>query len=366
MSATALTRVAPHVRAITSLTRIQAIQSLALLPVLVAAVLNTGYQYLLALDAAGGEAAFDWRDHWVRKLGVDTLGPSAFDVVTTGLVHVLPVLALAIFVAAFWEWIFVHYRRRAWQSGVLLTAMVFTLLMPPAVSLVHVVVALSFAVIFAKYVFGGEGTTFLNPALVGVAIMQISFPGALTSHPLWTEVAGYAGTRALAVYDSEGVEGLAWFGFEWPNAFVGTTQGLMGTTSVLAVLLGGLLLLASRIASWRLILGQVLGLVAVATACNVLGGGQMLALPWHGHLVLGSFAFCAVFVATDPASSASINAGRWVQGLVVGALVVTIRVANPAHPDGVIAAVLLGSVLAPLIDHVVVWVNIKRRAWRHG
>jgi Na+-transporting NADH:ubiquinone oxidoreductase subunit B len=106
--------------------------------------------------------------------------------------------------------------------------------------------------------------------------------------------------------------------------------------------------------------------VAIVTACNVLTDGEISALPWHWHLVLGGFAFSAVFVATDPASSASTNAGRWVQGLMVGALVVAIRVANPAHPDGVIAAVLLGSVLAPLIDHIVIWFNVKRRAWRRG
>jgi Na+-transporting NADH:ubiquinone oxidoreductase subunit B len=140
----------------------------------------------------------------------------------------------------------------------------------------------------------------------------------------------------------------------------------MGTTSMLAVLLGATVLLASRIASWRLILGQILGLAAVATMFNVLMGGGVSALPWVWHLVLGSFAFSAVFVATDPASSASTDAGRWIQGLIVGALVVTIRVANPAHPDGVVAAVLLGSVLAPLIDHIVIWLNVRRRAWRHG
>ena len=366
MSAPALTGVAPHIRAVTSLRRIQAIRTLALLPVLIAAVLNTGYQYLLARDAAGGETTFDWRDDWARALGVDIVDPSAFDVVASGLIHVLPVLALALFVAAFWERVFVDYRRRPWQSGLLFVALVFTLLMPPGVSLVHVVLGMSFAVIFGKYVFGGEGKTFLNPALVGAAVMQISFPAALTGHPLWTDVAGYGGTRALAVYDDKGSGGLAWSGVEWWDAFLGTTQGMIGTTSMLAVLLGGIVLLASRIASWRLIFGQLLGLVAVATACNAFMGGGISALPWYWHLVLGSFAFSAVFVATDPASSASTDAGRWIQGLIVGALVVAIRVANPAHPDGVIAAVLLGSVLAPLIDHMVIWVNVRQRAWRHG
>jgi len=242
-----------------------------------------------------------------------------------------------------------------------------TLLMPPGVSLAHLAVGMSFAIVFGKCIFGGEGKTFVNPALVGAVVMLISFPTALTGHPLWSGIAGYGGTRAFALYHQLGNDGLASAGIDWWGAFFGNLQGMMGTTSLLAIGLGGAMLIVTRIASWRLILGQLLGLMLVVTLFNLFGSEQgITTLAWYWHVVLGSFAFGAVFLATDPASSASTNAGRWVQGLIVGALVVMMRVANPAHPDGVILAVLMGSILAPLIDHVVIWFNVKQRARGYG
>ncbi|MDH3639173.1 MAG: RnfABCDGE type electron transport complex subunit D [Gammaproteobacteria bacterium] len=362
-----ITSGAPHVRAVTSLARIQAMRALAIVPVLIAAILNTGYQYLVALDVAGGDGAHDWRDRAVVSFGIDVSDPIVVDVIVAGLVHVLPVLGVALLTGLVWERVFATQRQRRLESGVFVIALIFTLLMPPAVSLIHVVFGMSFATVFGKHVFGGEGKTFLNPALVGAAVMQISFPAALTGHPLWTGIAGYAGTRAFANYHQQAPDGFAWMGIDWWGSFVGNVPGMMGTTSVLAVVLGGAILLLTRIASWRLIGGQLLGMIFMATLVNGLAGAAGVAtLAWYWHLVLGSFAFGAVFVATDPASSASTNAGRWIQGFVAGALVVIIRVANPAHPDGVIAALLLASILAPLIDHIAIWFNVRRRAARDG
>lgn len=358
---------APHVRVPLSLARIQSIRLLALLPVLIAAVVNTGYQYLSALNAIGGLEEGDWRDSAIRGLGADQADPSLIDAVAAGLVHVLPVLAIAILVGVVWEQVFAVYRRRPRESGLLVIAVLMTLLMPPGVSLVHLAVGMSFAIVLGKAIFGGEGKTFLNPALVGAAVMLISFPTALASHSLWTGITGYGGTRAFALYHNEGSDGFVSAGIDWWGAFLGNVQGMMGTTSSLAIFLGGAILIVARIASWRLILGQLIGLTLVAALCNMLGDEQGIAtLPSHWHVVLGTFAFGAVFLATDPASAASTNAGRWVQGLVVGALVVVIRIVNPAHPDGVILAILMGSIMAPLIDHVVIWFNVRQRARGYG
>jgi Na+-transporting NADH:ubiquinone oxidoreductase subunit B len=359
--------VAPHARAPISLARIQAIRLLALLPVLIAAVINTGHQYLSALNTMGGVDEYDWRGRLVQDLGLNYSDPAMFDVLAAGLVHVLPALGMALLVGGVWEQLFATYRRRKRESGLLVIAVLMTLLMPPGVSLVHLAVGMSFAIVFGKGIFGGEGKTFVNPALVGAAAMLISFPTALTGHPLWTGIAGYGGSRAFALYHNEGGDGLVSAGIDWWAAVFGNLQGMMGTTSLLAIGLGGALLIVTRIASWRLILGQLLGLVLVATVCNLFGGEEgITTLSWYWHVLLGSFAFGAVFLATDPASSASTNAGRWAQGLIVGALVVTMRVANPAHPDGVILAILMGSILAPLIDHVVIWFNVKHRARGYG
>ncbi|NIM27558.1 MAG: NADH:ubiquinone reductase (Na(+)-transporting) subunit B [Gammaproteobacteria bacterium] len=367
MSPRIRTAAAPHARARSSLARIQTIRLLALVPALIAAVINTGYQYLAALRAVGGIEDGDWRDHLIAGLGLNYAEPSWLDIITAGLVHVLPVLVTALIVGGVWEQAFAIVRRRRRESGLLVIAVLMTLLMPPAVSMAHLAFGMSFAIIFGKAIFGGEGKTFLNPAVLGAAVLLISFPTALAGHPLWTGIVGYAGTRAFALYAGSGGEALAAAGIDGWHALLGNVQGMMGTTSLVAIALGGAVLVATRIASWRLILGQLLGLVTAVALCNAFGEGAGIAtLAWHWHLLLGGFAFGAVFLATDPASSASTNAGRWVQGLIVGALVVMIRVGNPAHPDGAILAVLMGSVLAPLIDQVVVWFNVRKRARAHG
>ena len=340
---------------------------LALVPVMIAAVVNTGHQYLSALNAIGGSHDGDWRDAVVQDLGLNYSDPAMLDVLAAGLVHVLPVLAMALVVGGVWEQLFAVYRRRQRESGLLLIAVLMTLLMPPGVSLVHLTVGMSFAIVFGKGIFGGEGKTFVNPAVVGATAMLISFPTALTGHSVWSGVAGYGGTRALALYHNEGINGFALAGIDWWNAFIGNLQGPMGTTSLLAIALGAALLLVTRIASWRLIAGQFIGLAIVVTLCNLFGDKQGIAtLSLHWHVALGAFAFGAVFLTTDPASAASTNAGRWVQGLIVGALIATMRIANPAHSDGVILAILMGAVLAPLIDYVVIWFNVRQRARGYG
>lgn len=355
---------APHVRGAMTLTRMQLLQAAALTPVVIAAVVNTGRQYLLALEAAWGMGADDWRDRAVSGLGVEYGEISLSGSVMAGLVHLVPILLVAVAVGWACELAFATWRRRPVEKGFLLTALVFVLLLPPAASPLHVALGMAFAMVFGKGVFGGEGKTFLNPALLAMAVVQISFPSSLSDHPLWTGVAGYSGTIALDLYHQDGMEALVGAGTTWKAALVGTTQGMMGTTSIVAVALGGALLVWKRIASWQLIAAHVLGLVAAAVGVAALIEGP--GLPWHWHLMLGSFAFGAVFVATDPASSACTPPGRWIQGLLAGALVVVIRTLNPSHPDGVVQALLMGSILAPLIDHGVAWFNIRGRVRRHG
>lgn len=339
-----------------SIGRIRRLRLLAIIPVLIAAIINTGYQYFLAIQANGGEVAGEWRDSLVQFFNLDYSNPGGVSIVIAGLVHVVPVFAIAILAGGFCERLFADKRNRPFDKGILYTALLFTLLMPPGVAVFHIIFGMAFAIIVAQGIFGGEGRAFLNPALVGVAIVQISFPAALTSHPLWTGLNGYAGTRHLALYHEQGL----WNEFGWWNAFLGNAQGLMGTTSVLAVLLGAMVLLYGRIASWRLLAGQLLGVIVAASVFNLLGGG-IRDLPWYGHLVLGSYAFAVVFIATDPSSSAATNAGRWSQGILLGILLVLMRVLNDSHPDSVVPVLLLVSMTVPLIDHIVMWFNIRRR-----
>ncbi len=354
-----------HIHSGNSIGRIRRLRLLAIIPVLIAAVINTGYQYLLAVQANGGFLAGEWRGGLVQFFNIDYSSPGGASIVIAGLVHVIPVFAIAMLAGGFCERLFADNRNRPFDKGILYTALLFTLLMPPGVAVFHIIFGMAFAIIVAQGIFGGEGRAFLNPALVGVAIVQISFPAALTSHPLWTGLNGYAGSKELALYHQQNLEGVAWSGLDWWQAFLGSSQGLMGSTSVLAVLLGAMVLLYGRIASWRLLAGQLLGVILAASVFNLLGGG-IRDLPWYWHLVMGSYAFAAVFIATDPSSSAATNAGRWAQGILLGILLVLMRVLNDSHPDSVIPVLLLVSMTAPLIDHIVMWFNIRRRELNRG
>ena len=346
--------------------RIHKLQLLSLLPVSIAAVFNTGYQYLAALALNPDMATDDLRSRIVRGLGASYQDPGFYDLLAAGLAHMVPILLVALITGGAWERIVADRRKRPLESGYLVIALLFTLLLPGAAPFSHVVFGMSFAILVGKGIFGGEGKTFLSPALLAIAIVQISFPSAAGLHPLWHGLAGYGGSEAIALYHRGGEAALASTDINLWSAFIGITPGAMGTTSVFAIALGAGVLLFTRIIAWRLLLAQIIGLVVTATLFNILGSGSgASAMPANWHLLLGSFAFGAVYLACDPVASSCTNPGRWIQGLFIGALVVFIRVINPTHPDAVIVVILLASILAPLIDYVVISVNIRARARRH-
>jgi len=349
-----------------SLRRIHRLQLLSLLPVSIAAVFNVGYQYLTALALNPGIEADDLRSSLVRGLGASHQDPGFYDLLAAGLAHMVPILLVALITGGVWERIIAEQRKRRFEPGYIVIALLFTLLLPGAAPFSHVVFGMSFAILVGKGIFGGEGKNFLSPALLAIAIVQISFPSASGSNPLWHGLTGYNGSEAIALYHRGGEAALASADVNLWSAFIGITPGPMGTTSVFAVTLGAGLLLFTRIIAWRLLLAQIIGLVVTATLFNILGTGSGAgAMSANWHLLLGSFAFGAVYLACDPVASSCTNPGRWIQGLFIGALVVLIRVANPTHPDAVIVVILLASILAPLIDYAVISVNIRARARRH-
>ncbi len=324
---------------VNSIGRIRKLRLLAISPVFLAAIINTGYQSILQNDS-----------------GVGSTLPMLIGIAVAGLAHVVPVFAMTLLCAVLWERLFSEKRERPFDIGVVYIALVVTLLLPANAGYVHIFFAMSFAMIFAHGIFGGEGRSFLNPALVAVAVMQITFPGGLSGDDQWRDINGYAGTRHLLDYHQQ--SGLA--DISWWDAFIGNTQGMMGTTSVLAILLAGIVLVVFRLLSWRLLCAQVLGLLGMGILLNLLGQ-DLFHLPWYWQPVLGSFAFATVFLASDPSSSACTDAGRWIQGLLAGSLIVLLRALDPSHADNVIPVLLLVSLIAPLIDHIVTWFNIRRR-----
>jgi Na+-transporting NADH:ubiquinone oxidoreductase subunit B len=239
------------------------------------------------------------------------------------------------------------------------------LTLPPDLPLWQAALGISFGIVIGKEVFGGTGKNFLNPALTGRAFLYFAYPAQLSGDAVWTAVDGYSGATPLGVVAAEGMPGLT-NSYTWMEAFIGQIPGSIGETSTLMVMIGGAVLLLMRIASWRVVAGCFAGMIAFSSLLNVVGSetNPAFAMPWYWHMVVGSFAFGAFFMATDPVSAAMTNGGRWAYGMLIGVMCVLIRVVNPAFPEGMMLAILFANLFAPLFDHFVVQANIKRRLAR--
>ncbi len=301
--------------------------------------------------------------------------------------HMLPIIIVSYAVGGTWELLFCVVRGHEINEGFLVTALLFPLTLAPTTPLWMVAMGISFGVVIGKEVFGGVGYNILNPALTARAFVFFAYPAAISGASIW-DVSGQ-GSLVASAYASAPVDGytgatpllqvasaepgtsyaaaLEAGGWTWMDLFLGTVPGSMGEVSALAALIGAAFLVAIGIASWRIIAGSVIGLVAVAALTNALAGPESLALmtiPPHFHLVMGSFAFGAAFMATDPVSGASTWRGQWLYGFGIGALTVVIRVFNPAYPEGVMLAILFMNVFAPLIDYYVIRGTTRARAKR--
>jgi len=201
--------------------------------------------------------------------------------------------------------------------------------------------------------------------LTGRAFLFFAYPAELSGDAVWTAVDGYTGATMLSVAATNGMEAVQQ-NLTWFDAFIGNKQGSIGETSVLAILVGCAILLLTRIGAWRIMLGVFVGMVALSSLFNLIGSDSnpMFGVPWHWHLVIGSFAFGLVFMATDPVSASMTDTGKFWYGLLIGVMTVLIRVVNPAYPEGVMLAILFANLFSPLIDHFVVEANIKRRIAR--
>ena len=253
------------------------------------------------------------------------------------------------------------------NEGFFVTSVLFALILPPSIPLWQVALGISFGVVIGKEVFGGTGKNFLNPALTGRAFLFFAYPAQISGDAVWAAVDGFSGATALSVAGAGGIQAVIDGGLSWMDAFIGTMQGSIGETSTLAIFIGGAVLLMTKIASWRIVAGVMIGMIALSTLFNFLGSetNPMFSMPWYWHMVTGGFAFGMIFMATDPVSASMTNTGKWVFGILIGVMVVLIRVVNPAFPEGMMLAILFANLCAPLIDHFVVKANIKRRLARN-
>jgi len=338
---------APFVRDAVDMKRVMIFVVLALIPATLMGIYNAGYQTEIARG----------------------LTHSFWGAVEAGAWKVIPIILVSYAAGGFWEVLFAVTRKHEINEGFLVTGILFALILPPSIPLWQVAVGISFGVVFGKEIFGGTGMNVFNPALVARAFVFFAYPAQISGSTVWVAVDGYTRATPLAVAaaapkGASVVQALGDAGYNFPNMFFGFIPGSLGETSALACLLGLAFLLITGVASWRVTLACVLGLLTMSSVFYFLRGPDRLAffaLPPYWHLVMGGFAFGSVFMATDPVSSAATNAGRWIYGFLIGVLTVLIRVVNPAYPEGVMLSILFMNAFAPLIDYFVVENHIKRR-----
>ena len=344
-----VTKKGAHVRDCVDLKRVMIMVVLALVPAMLFGIWNTGYQHSLAFG-------LDW---------------GFGEVVLYGLAKVLPLYVVAYLVGLAIEFVSAQIQGHEVNEGYLVSGMLIPLIVPVDVPLWMLAIAVAFAVIIGKEVFGGTGMNIWNPALLTRAFLFFSYPSKMSGDTVWTGgvsrfmeegtafqcgnglVDGFSGATPLANATLENLEP------KFLDMVIGTIPGSVGETSVIAILLGAALLIWTGVASWKIMFSSVLGGLAIGYLGYALGATD---LPGYYQLVMGGFLFGTVFMATDPVTSAQTECGKWIYGFLVGALAVTVRIWNPGYPEGMMLAILLMNTFAPLIDHYVIEGSIKRRA----
>ena len=341
-----VTRTGSHIRDAVDMKRSIIMVIIALVPALLFGMWNIGNQTYNA-DPANFNFQF-----------------SVFSCFWFGFLRMLPMIAVSYIVGLAIEFSFAQYRHHEVNEGFLATGLLIPMIVPVTTPLWQLALAVAFAVIIGKEVFGGSGMNFLNPALVARAFLFFAYPTHMSGDKVWI-AADLWGTDAIAGATPMGelAAGMS------PSAsaldmLLGTIPGSTCETSVIAIALGALLLLFTGIASWRIMLSVFLGGGLMGLLFNAIGGSAYLDLPFYYHFLMGGFAFGAVFMATDPVTAAQTNCGKWIYGLLIGAFAVLLRVCNPAYPEGMMLSILFMNCMAPLIDHCVVARNIKARASR--
>tara|TARA_R110000868_G_scaffold77835_6_gene222614 strand:- start:5257 stop:6468 length:1212 start_codon:yes stop_codon:yes gene_type:complete len=358
-----------HVRDSIDLKRIMIMVWMATFPAMFYGMYNIGHQAHNAIMAGAGTLPDMWQAALFAALGgqIGLESTSGLAMFLYGACFFVPVYAVTFIVGGFWEVLFASVRKHEINEGFFVTSVLFALTLPATIPLWQVALGITFGVVVAKEVFGGTGRNFLNPALSGRAFLYFAYPAQISGDAIWTAVDGFSGATWLSQAASGVVKDWS-LDANWWDAFFGNIQGSMGEVSTLAIMLGGLFIIYLRIASWRIVLGVLLGGAAFSLLLNFIGSSTnaMFAMPWYWHLVTGGFAFGMFFMATDPVSASFTNQGKWAYGILIGAMCVMIRVLNPAFPEGMMLAILFANLWAPLFDYFVAQNNIKRRIARVG
>lgn len=314
--------------------------------------------------------ANDWHFALANALGWLSQDAGVLSEIGLGSLFFLPIYLVVFLVGGFWEVLFAMIRKHEINEGFFVTSILLALIVPPTLPLWQAALATTFGVVVAKEIFGGVGKNFMNPALAGRAFLFFAYPAQISGDLVWTAADGFSGATALSQWSVGGQNALqhAVTGqpITWMDAFLGNIPGSIGEVSTIALIIGAAIIVFARIASWRIIAGVMIGMIATSTLFNLIGSATnpMFSMPWHWHLVLGGFALGMFFMATDPVSAAFTNKGKWWYGALIGFMCVLIRVVNPAYPEGMMLAILFANLFAPIFDYIVVQANIKRRRAR--
>jgi Na+-transporting NADH:ubiquinone oxidoreductase subunit B len=345
----------PHLRDSLDVKRYMAIVVFMLAPLLFFGIYNAGYQ----THKASGLATAFWPVVW-QGFGV-----------------VIPIVIVSYVVGFFWEIIFAVVRKHEISEGLFVSAMLFPLTLPPTTPLWQVALGITFGIVIGKEVFGGTGRNFLNPALTGRAFLYFAFPVQMSGDAVWTVISSgreaavdaFTAATPLVVAATAKTAGaveetLAQAGYSASRLFFGLYPDSIGASSAFLCLLGAGVLVLLGIASYRIILGDILGVLCMGWLLNLIAGessAAYLTLSPFYHLLIGGSAFGIAFMTTDPVSAPDTHGARWIYGFVIGALTVVIRVFNPAFPEGIMLAILFMNVFAPLLDHLVISVKTRKR-----
>ncbi|MDG1426180.1 MAG: NADH:ubiquinone reductase (Na(+)-transporting) subunit B [Flavobacteriales bacterium] len=333
-----------HIRDAVDLKRTMAFVVIALLPCIIFGMWNIGDQYFKAISESS-----DFMKNFIF-----------------GFWKFLPLLVVSYAVGLSVEFAFAISRGHSVNEGYLVTGMLIPLIMPVDVPLWMLAVSVVFAVVIGKEVFGGTGMNILNPALTARAFLFFAYPSYMSGDKVWVHGAGVDGYSGETILGVLAADTTSWANLQWSfnDALMGFVPGSLGETSFIAILIGALILILSGVGSSRIILSTFIGGYLTALLFNLWGVNVLMSTPAHIHLLIGGFAFGAVFMTTDPVTATQTNKGKIIYGLLVGFFAIVIRVFNPAYPEGMMLAILLMNVFAPLIDHYIVGANIKKRLKR--
>ncbi len=375
-----VTKNAPHVRDAIDLKRLMITVVIALIPCVIMALYNTGLQAFLAIDKLGlsPDQVPGWRAGIFRALGLSFNSGSILSCIIYGALYFFPIYIVTLACGGICEVIFAIVRKHEISEGFLVTSLLFPLILPPQIPLWQVAIGIIFGVVIGKEIFGGVGMNILNPALTARAFLYFAYPAQISGDKVWVAVDGYSGATCLAVMKDKGIEALqsiSPFSIDlhdgvtsWMESFIGLEPGSMGETSVIACLIGAIILIYTGVGSWRTIAGVFIGSGVMALLLSFYHSPSNPAFQtgplWHW--VIGGLAFGGVFMATDPVSSPFTDIGRWIYGLFIGSFVILLRTVNPAYPEVTMLVILFANIFAPLTDYFVMQSNIKRRIARHA